>query len=126
MAFFDADKLRRFLRYPADQPIHADDAQLAEEVAAGWLSEPIGRDPREIENPPPAIVSWMIELAGIAYENPTSMETDTSQDTSSGWRDRRAQILASARAWAREQAGNTRTVALPKGSFPPAQPWGRW
>ena len=121
-----ADQLRRFLRYPADQPIDADDAKLAEEVAIGWLSDPTGVE--EWAYPaPPAIRAWVLELAGIAYENPTSMENDASLDNSSSWRDRRHQILKAAGDWAARNGHTTpASSGVSRASFPPAQPLGRW
>lgn len=111
-----ADELRRFLRYPADQPVDAEDAALAEQVAIGWLSEPTGVE--TWTTPVPAIVkTWVLELAGIAYENPTSMESDTALDTSSSWRDRRSQILSAARSWA-QLNGHGKGTSTSRGCFP--------
>lgn len=121
----NAEELTLFLRYPQDEQISNAAAALAEKVAIGWLSEAAGD--WDAEAPPPVIVSWLFELAGIAYENPTSMESDTSQDTSSSWVDRRAQILANARTWraarAAEAAASQAVTATSRGCFPPASAW---
>lgn len=125
-----AAELTRFLRYPADQAISEQDAAQVEQVAIGWLSDPTGVE--EWTDPvPPVIKTWVLELAGIAYENPTSMENDQSLDNSSQWRDRRSQILAAAARWATRTGRGSTTAALPTGGFPAVEPWpdparGRW
>lgn len=119
-----AADLTLFLRYPQDEQITTTAAALAEKVATGWLSEATGTFPDPLPSP---IYSWLIELAGIAYENPTSMESDTSQDTSSSWVDRRLQILANARQWRADRDAEadaaSQVPAKSRGCFPPAQAW---
>lgn len=125
-----AAELTRFLRYPADQAISDQDAAQVEQVAIGWLSDPTGVE--SWAAPVPTVIkTWVLELAGIAYENPTSMENDQSLDNSSQWRDRRLQILAAAARWATRTGRGATTVALPTGGFPAVDPWpdparGRW
>lgn len=120
-----ADQLRRFLGYPADQPVEVADAAQSAEVAHGWLAEATGVDDWPDSTGAPRVVkSWMWELTGIAYENPTSMESDRAGEVQSGWRDRRSQILAQARTWAAANGHSlTRTSPVSRGSFPVAVPW---
>lgn len=129
-------KLTTFLRYPDDDPVSQDSTDLAEEVALGWLSEATGIDDWSDPYGPAraaAVRSWVLELAAIAYENPTSMTQDSSGEVQSSWADRRKQILEAAERWAlsRGLKNPGTALALSRGSFPPAQPWpdpgrGRW
>lgn len=120
-------QLTRFLRYdPADNDLGDEDTAQAEEMAVGWLSEPTGvEDWRTVSPLPPTIRTWILELAGIAIENPTSMQDDQSGDTRSGWRDRRQQIIEAARAWSRRQGHQPKPTlsGAARGSFPPAGSW---
>lgn len=130
MEVITAAQLTRFLRYPEGEPVGNSDAELAEQVALGWLSDPTGITNWENQpaNPGTALFSWVLELAGLAYENPTSQEQDQSGDVTSAWsptaRDRRSQILASARAWAQRNGSSPSTGApRARGNFPAAEGW---
>jgi hypothetical protein len=129
MALFDPEQLKTFLRYAAEDDFDADAATLSEKVVAGWLTGATKRTRADLEaaaiGDAPQVFSWALELGGIAYENPTSMQDDQVGAGRTTWRDRRAQILESAREWAADQgpAGTTATGPLPRGSFPKAQPW---
>lgn len=126
MTLFTPEQLKTWLRYDADDDFDADSATLAEKVAAGWLSNATGMTVSALEatrEETPQVFSWALELGGIAYENPTSMQDDQAGAARTTWRDRRAQILEEARAWAVATAPAPTRMALPRGSFPPAQPW---
>lgn len=120
------EQLTRFLRYdPAE--LDDEDTVQAEQMAVGWLSEPTGRDDwgHADQTVPTAVRAWILELAALSIENPTSMQDDQSGDTRSGWTDRRQQILSAARAWA-QRHGHHRpqtTSGLSRGAFPPAAGW---
>ena len=131
--FITPQRLTTFLRYPASDPVTQDSADLAEEVALGWLSGVTQVEDWQSHTEDPVVKAWVLELAGIAYENPTSMTQDQAGEVQSAWqRDRRSQILDAAAAWAARKGLLADTTAtLSRGSFPPAQPWpdqarGRW
>lgn len=121
MTLFTPPQLSTWLQYSVEQH----NAQLVEQVVAGWLLEATGL-PALPDPVPPQVFAWALELGGIAYENPTSMSTDTTADITSSWGDRRSQIFAAARRWA--QSVNPADVATPpvpapRGSFPPVRHW---
>lgn len=125
MTLFSPDELAAWLQYEVEPT----SAAQVERVVAGWLSEATGLD--AFPDPlPPVLYAWAVELAGIAYENPTSMTDDQAGETRSAWADRKRQILLSATAWGQRTSG-TSAAPLPRGRFPAAQPWpdplgGRW
>ncbi len=118
----DPQRLTTFLGYPADQPVTQQQSEVAESMAVGWLSEATGLD--AWPDPVPKIIdTWILELAAIAFENPTSMEDDQAGEVRSGWRDRRSQILAQARAWsARNGHAKPTGSSVSRGCFPPVLP----
>lgn len=121
-----AEQLSRFLHYPPDQAVTADDAALSVEVASGWLSGATGINWETVSLPESAqgpVFSWTLELAAINYENPTSMTDDASLDNSSRWANRRAEILKQAAVWATRNnlAPAVSQVAVSQGNFPPAR-----
>lgn len=130
--FFDAAKLTRFLRYPVTDPVSKESAELAKQVALGWLSAATDVDDWEPYAQDNRVATWVLELAGIAYENPTSMTADGAGEVSSAWqRDRRAQILERAQQWATRMNLRATTAPTSRGAFPPAAAWpdparGRW
>lgn len=124
MPLFTAEQLRTGLRYEVGDDFDTAGAEHAEKVVAGWLLDATGLT--EFPAPlPPQLWSWAVELGGIYYENPTSLETDASGEVSSAWgMDRRSQILESARAWSLRTYGRGQGGApRPRGTFPAA---GRW
>lgn len=121
MAYFTPAQLKTWLRYASEDDFDAAAAELAEQVVAGWLADAT-ETVIDSMNPPPQMFAWALELGGIAYENPTSMSDDAAGETSTSWMDRRSQILAAARRWAAKQP-STAAGVLPRGCFPPAQPW---
>lgn len=132
LIFITAQRLTTFLRYPASDPVSGEATALAEEQALGWLTEaieaPAGFDWTQHAQDL-TLRAWVLELAGISYENPTTMESDGAGDVTSAWRDRRSQILATAREWARRRGITAPEQAAPvassTGHFPPA-PAGGW
>lgn len=123
MAICEPTDLRDFLRYDEDDVFVEKTATLAIKVATGWLTVEVGTIPPTVDDSSP-LYAWCLELAGIAYENPTSMSTDQAGETSSAWADRRLQILTTARRWAAEQgSGPVSSVPAPRGTFPPAPSW---
>lgn len=118
----NAESLTLFLKYPEEERIGEDAAALALMVATGWLRDAAGTWPTEPV--PDQIKSWLFELSGIAYENPTSMNEDNAGDVGSAWMDRRSQILKTARAWAgREVAAKSTGLAVSRGCFPKPLGW---
>lgn len=119
MALFTNEELEAWLQYRVNAPT----AAIVEQVVAGWLSSATNLASLPAE-PPPALKAWAIELAGIAYENPTSMSDDQTEQLRSAWMDRRRQILLDVREWAKTLSPvEVSAGPLPKGSFPPASPW---
>lgn len=120
-------RLSRFLRYRPGQELDPEDAEQAQTVAVGWLSVPTGVEDwgTDWEQVPTVVRAWLLELAAISIENPTSMQDDQSGDTRSGWTDRRQQILAQAEAWAQKTGRDPRPThsGASRGAFPPAPGW---
>lgn len=128
MTLFTPDELKQWLHYADESDFAADDAALAEQVVAGWLSDAIDVDDLDTLGAEllgsKRFKAWAIELGGIAYENPTSMSQDGAAEISSQWQlDRRRQILDNVRAWAASRPGSTSTVPMPRGRFPKPAPW---
>lgn len=128
MTLFSPDELKQWLHYADESDFRTDDAVLAEQVVAGWLSDAIDLDDLDVLGDTvlgsPRFKAWAIELGGIAYENPTSMSQDGAAEISSQWQlDRRRQILDNVRAWAASRPGSTSTVPMPRGRFPTPAPW---
>lgn len=120
MSLFTAEELTRQLQYPESDAISEEDASHTEQVVDGWLSDATELDEWPLPLPK-QIKAWAIELGGIAFENPTSMENDSAGDVSSKWRDRREQILRAAHAWGvRRRRDAQQQAATPRGCFPPA------
>lgn len=127
MALFQPTQLKTWLRYESDDDFDTGAATLAETVVAGWLTDATELTVTDLEaaatGDAPQVFSWALELGGIAYENPTSMQDDQSGAARTTWRDRRSQILASAKDWAENAASSTSTGGLPRGCFPKAKAW---
>ena len=129
MALFEPDELKKWLHYSDESQFSTADAQVAEQVVAGWLADAIDVD--DLTDLDPSVLSssrfraWALELGGIAYENPTSMSQDNAAEIASQWQlDRRRQILDSVRAWAATRRPDAASaVPRPRGSFPPPVPW---
>lgn len=133
LIFITRERLTTFLRYPDTDPVSHEAAALAEGQALGWLADAI-EAPDDFDwsahKQNLTLRAWVLELAGISYENPTTMESDGAGDVTSAWRDRRSQILATAREWARRRGivpDDSPQAAVPvsSGCFPPA-PTGGW
>lgn len=111
--------LESWLRYAVP-----DDLTALETVVTGWLLEATGW-PALPDPLPPTLQAWALELAGIAHENPTGLQQDTSGATSATW-ESKDRVLARVQAWAE---GRTSTgdlvpaVPAPRGVFPPAPTW---
>lgn len=128
MDLFTLEELRAFLRYAPDDEFAPDSVQQAHDMAASWIADAADVDDvAELwdGSVPKRLKGWAIELAAIAYENPTSAGEDSAAESSTSWRvDRRAQILARVTQWAISTGrSSTSSAPLPTGSFPPAQPW---
>lgn len=127
MTIFTKEQLRDFLRYAPDDEFSVASAQQVHDVAAGWIADAADVDDlTELipGQPSQRVRAWAIELAAIAYENPTTADTDAAAESSSGWGrvDRRQQILDNVRAWAQAKSG-AGAVPLPRGQFPKARRW---
>ena len=123
MAIFTADELSNWLGYP----VQSDTAATVEKVVSGWLLDALDRDSLPIADMGSRLWSWAIELAGIAYENPTSMSSDSTADQATSWSPaRKDAILAAVARWGRRLTnpdGIDGASPMPRGSFPPAQHW---
>ncbi|WP_130011999.1 hypothetical protein [Serinicoccus sediminis] len=125
-----AAQMTTFLLYPEDDPVSPEAAAVHEGVALGWLSDAADVEPgfdwSSTIEADPSVAGWLLELASISYDNPTSQQASESGDTSSQWRDRRTQILARVQAWAiRRGVAAATTTVRPKsrGKFRPAPSW---
>jgi len=101
------------------KPVRADAERIAIRVAEGWVKSKATRltDWTDWPDPiPEDLWAWAIELASIAYSNPTGIATRTVGDETTGFViARRAEILD-----AIEQAYGG---AQPSYQFPPAPCW---
>ena len=122
MAILTTVKLENWLHYAAGT-ISVEELAQTEIVVTGWLL-----DATDLDTLPDPLgarwEAWFLELAGIAFENPTSLTTDTTLDQTTSWYGkRREEILSRARAWAQRQAGASSATPRPRGRFPAALPW---
>ena len=70
---------------------------------------------------PEAVSSWALELAAIAYANPTAAAQDGTDNVTAAYTERRREaILARAQAWGAKVAPLVASVSGPRWSFPPA------
>lgn len=90
-------------------------AMEARRKAQGWLAGATRLT--EWPSPPPEdLRAWALELAALAYDNPSGLESEVDGRVTSVWgRRRRGEILLEAKR-AYGQSG-------PMGSFPPPEPW---
>jgi hypothetical protein len=97
------------------RPVSDERAAAVERVVWGWLKPVL--DLQERPNPiPDEVLSWALELAGIAYENPSGLtEYQLGAERTYFSAERRAQILAEASADRGAGEGTS-----PRGSFPAA------
>ena len=115
MALVEPAQVRTWLGLD-EAPFDTARAELAIRVAGGWLRGATG--PAAWPDPPSEqLWSGYLELAGLAYDNPTSMaQRNTGAELDGYMVTRRAEILASVAASL--SAGGT-----PVGSFPLPQAW---
>ncbi len=114
MALVSAEDLELFLQ----RNVKLDTAEVAIRVAEGWLRSATriaGDWPYPV---PEDLFSWCIELAALAYDNPTGLSDLTVGPVARTWAvTRRAEILTAA-------AGRYGSSAAgPSGSFPPPTPY---
>jgi hypothetical protein len=106
---FDLGDLPSWLQVPE---VDAETATRVRRVASAWLQDATGLTdwPSPV---PDRLWAWALELAAIAFNNPTSLASETIDDYQMTVSDRlrRREILDSAR-----QAYNT--AGKPQGSFP--------
>lgn len=109
---FTSDELSDWL----GKTVTAAKAVAVEKVVWGWLKPRIGATVRP-DPVPDEVFSWALELAAIAYENPSGLDgKDIGPFGEQYSSERREEILAAA------AAGGTGVLA-PKGQFPPARPY---
>lgn len=112
MALVSRTQLQTYLQRTLDVAA----AELAIRVGQGWLRSAVPGTtwPDPV---PEDLWAWALELAGIAYSNPESLQTRTVDAVTDVWSAaRRAEILAAAAsAYGRRRQ--------PVYSFPPAAPW---
>lgn len=118
MPLFTKDDLEHWLRYDVDDAGYT----IVEKVVTGWVFQ--ATEWTAVPDPlPPQVFSWALELGGIGYENPTSQSDDQTDLVRSAWRDRRSQILAEIRTWARSNGSAASGSPAPRGRFPGALPY---
>lgn len=118
--FSQAD-LENWLQYE-EGGIDAGQHAVVERVVRGWVLS--ATEWAEIPDPLPEIVaSWALELGGVAFENPTDQSSEMTVNVQSAWRDRKSQILAELKLWARNNDTLTRPGPRPRGRFPAALPY---
>lgn len=106
---FELEDLRKTMQLSPAQ-FNADAATVARRRASGWLMYPTGLSvwPDPV---PDDLWGWAIELAAIAYRNPTGVSNESVDDHQVGFdRHRRAEIL--------EAAGRSYGSGTPQYSFP--------
>lgn len=93
-------------------------AMEARRKAQGWLAG--ATQIKEWPSPPPEdLRAWALELAALAYDNPSGLESETDSRVTSVWgRRKRAEILAEAK-----EAYSSFASTKPLGSFPDPAPW---
>jgi hypothetical protein len=108
---FDLGDLPSWMQGPA---VDTESTTRVRRAVNGWLQDATGLTtwPSPV---PDRLWAWALELAAMAYNNPSSVNSEQIDDyqVSYGDRARRAEILAAARA-----AYNT--AGKPQGSFPDA------
>lgn len=115
MALVAPEQVRKWLGL-GEAAFDAERAELAIRVAGGWLRRVTGPAPWP-DPPPEDLWSGYLELAGLAYDNPTSMaQRGTGAETDGYVITRRAEILA-------DVAASLRASPAPVGVFPPAPAW---
>lgn len=124
MPLFTAEQLTSWLQYATA----TSSVTTAEAVVKGWLLTALELDELPTswsESPGSRTHSWALELGGIAYENPTSMTSETNAEETSAWSMvRRREILEHVRTWGRGLASSTHTdPTVPRSSFPPSACW---
>lgn len=94
--------------------LNTDSATVARRVASGWLRS--ATKLTDWPDPvPDDLFAWGVELAGLFYNNPEGLASDTTGGSASTWdRARRRQILDDARA----AYGSATTGGVPLYSFP--------
>lgn len=113
-SLFTATDLAQLLQ----RPVPADAAEIAERVAAGWLSG-AGVD-ITVDPVPDKVFAAAVELGAIAHENPTGLESQTVDGQIDEYGRRRETILATASA-------SSGYDSQPLGSFPPPPlTWPAW
>jgi hypothetical protein len=96
-------------------PLVAASATVARRVAYGWLrsATKLADWPDPV---PDDLFAWGLELAGLFYNNPEGLASDTTGATSTTWdRARRAAILDAARsAYGGQNAGGVPLFSFPE------------
>ncbi len=101
--------------------LNVDSADLAIRIAEGWLREATGLSAWPVPVPDD-LWAWAVELAALAYDNPTGLAVRTVGGVTESWpaAARRAELLEAAR----RRFGPGRG---PLFSFPPLQSYpGSW
>lgn len=101
-----------------------DSEELAIRIAEGWLASVTTQLPVWPQPPPEDLWSWALELAALAYSNPTSMTSRTTDEDTRTWSaERRIEILAAAADRYGDGRGSASTTGGPQGDFPIALDW---
>jgi len=93
---FDLTDLPSYLQVPS---VDTETATRVRRVAGGWLMGATGVAPTAWPNPiPDDVWAWSLELAAIAFRNPTANASESLDDYSVSYGDRlrRAEILKAA------------------------------
>lgn len=112
--------LGRFLGRPVD----SDRAETPLRVAAGWLRAATGLEDWSglvtQGRLPDDLWAWVLELAGFALDNPTSLSERNDGEARRAWEPRRAEILSAA---AERYGVGGALQRGPRFAFPAVVPW---
>jgi hypothetical protein len=106
------------------QPVNVAPAMVAIRMADAWLSSVCSGMPPWPDPVPEDLWSWALELAAMAYSNPTGMTSRTTDEDSRTWdMARRREILNAAAQRYGDGSGSANSSGAPQGSFPVALDW---
>jgi hypothetical protein len=121
MALVTKTELANFLHQTA---VNEAPAAMAIRIAEAWLSSVCLNMPPWPVPVPDDLWAWALELASIAYDNPTNTSSrSTDEDTRTWDTRRRKEILDAAAQRYGDGSGSATEGSAPQGSFPIALDW---
>lgn len=106
------------------QSVNAAPAAVAIRLAESWLASACLEMPPWPDPVPSDLWGWALELAALAYSNPTSMTSRTTDEDTRTWDlARRKEILDAAAGKYGDGSGSASTTSGPQGNFPIALDW---